>query len=136
MYEYQVPYLPTVLDDLTCTGEETSLLDCCHIRGRHKCSSTIGIECTGSFLLRNHLESVDSICSDDTNMPISPRSLAMICLEQLFNLRVYVGMAPTRPLSLNKHNRSKHSNVALFRHRTCSTGVSIHCKTLKVGKIH
>ena len=51
----------------------------------------------------------------------------------------HVGMALTRPLSLNKHNGSELSNAALlslFRHTACSTGVSIHSKTLKVGKIH
>ena len=57
VYEYQVPPLPTVLDGLSCTGNETSLLDCCHIGGRHSCYATIGIECAGSYLNVNHLQS-------------------------------------------------------------------------------
>ena len=48
-------------------------------------------------------------------------------------------MAPTRPLSLNKSNGSELSNVAAmspFRHRTWTTSVSIHDKTLKGSKIY
>ena len=63
--ENEAPHLPVILDDLSCTGKETSLLDCCHFRGRHNCYYTIGIECAGSYLHVNHLqsyiESVDSI---------------------------------------------------------------------------
>ena len=46
----ELPFIPTVLDGLSCTGNETSLLDCCHIGGLHNCYSTIGIECTGTFI--------------------------------------------------------------------------------------
>ena len=52
---------------------------------------------------------------------------------------LYVGMAPTRPLSLKKCNGSELSNVAAispFRNITWPTSVSIHDKTLKGGKIH
>ena len=61
MYEHEVP---TLLDGLSCTGNETSLLDCCYIGGRHNCYATIGIECAGSYLHVNQ-KSVDSICRDD-----------------------------------------------------------------------
>ena len=44
------PYIPIVLDDLSCTGKETSLLSCCHIRGLHNCYATIGIECAGMYM--------------------------------------------------------------------------------------
>ena len=67
VHKYEVPLLPTVLDDLSCTGKETSLLDCCHIGGRHNCYYTIGIECAGNY--RIIIESLDSIAS---NMPMSP----------------------------------------------------------------
>ena len=50
VYKYQVPPLTTVVDGLSCTGNETSLLDCCYVGGRHDCYSTIGIECAGSYL--------------------------------------------------------------------------------------
>ena len=50
VYEYQAPPIPTTLDRLGCTGNESSLLDCCHIGGRHNCYSTIGIECAGSAI--------------------------------------------------------------------------------------
>ena len=50
VYESEVPHLPTIVDGLSCTGNETSLLDCCHSRGRHNCYRTTGIECTGSYL--------------------------------------------------------------------------------------
>ena len=53
--EDEVPHLPTVLDGLSCTGNETSLLDCCHIGALHNCYYTIGIECAGSYL-NNHLQ--------------------------------------------------------------------------------
>ena len=49
--ENEVPHLPAVLDGLSCTGKETSLLDCCHIGGRHNCYYTIGIECAGSYYM-------------------------------------------------------------------------------------
>ena len=52
--------------------------------------------------------------------------------------RLYVGMAPTRPLSLNKSNSSELSNAAAispFRHIMWPTSVSIDDNTLKGGKI-
>ena len=55
VYRNEAPPLPTILDGLSCTGNETSLLDCCHIGGRHNCYYTIGIECAGNYLLVNHL---------------------------------------------------------------------------------
>ena len=51
VYGDEVPHLPTVLDGLTCTGNENSLLDCCHFGGRHNCYSTIGIECAGTVAI-------------------------------------------------------------------------------------
>ena len=56
MFSVSRDEVPPVLDDLRCTGNENSLLDCCHIGGRHDCYSTIGIECAGSYLLVNHLQ--------------------------------------------------------------------------------
>ena len=55
------------------------------------------------------------------------------------SVTLYVGMAPTRPLSLKKCNGSELSNAAAispFRNITWPTSVSIHDKTLKGGKIH
>ena len=52
---------------------------------------------------------------------------------------LYVGIAPTRPLSLNKCNGSEVSNEAAispFRYITWPTSVSMHDKTLKGSKIH
>ena len=52
---------------------------------------------------------------------------------------LYVGMASTGPLSLNKCNSSEFSNAAAirhFRHIMWPTSVSIHDNTLKGGKIH
>ena len=52
--------------------------------------------------------------------------------------RLYVGMAPTCPLSLNKCNSSELLNAAAlspFRHITWPTSVSIHDNTFKGGKI-
>ena len=68
----------------------------------------------------------------------------MLTLQYMYNVhqrvgRLYVGMAPTRPLSLNKNDDSELSNAAvlsLFRCTACSTSVFLHGKTLKVGKIH
>ena len=56
-------------------------------------------------------ESVDSICRDGADTPVS----------------------------LNKCNSLELPNVvvlSLFRQTTCSTSASIHCNTLKVCKIH
>ena len=56
-----------------------------------------------------------------------------------FRETLYVGMASTRPLSLNKCNSSEFSNAAAirhFRHIMWPTSVSIHDNTLKGGKIH
>ena len=55
--------------------------------------------------------------------------------------RLYVGMLPTRPLALTNEmaqiSRTVNGNVlSLFRQITCPTSVSIHNKTLKVGKIY
>ena len=50
-----------------------------------------------------------------------------------------VGMASTRPLSLNKYNGSELSNAAAirpFRNITWPTSVSRHDNTLKGSKIH
>ena len=58
-----------------------------------------------------HIESVDSICRDGADMPIS----------------------------LNKWNGLEFSNkdvLSLFRQTTCSTSASIHCNTINVRKIH
>ena len=49
---------------------------------------------------------------------------------------LYVGMVPTRPLSLNKYNGPELLNAvvtSLFRHTTCSMSVFIHGKTFKGG---
>ena len=54
-------------------------------------------------------------------------------------LAMHVGMAPTRPLNLNKSNGSELQNADIlifFRRSTCSTGAFIHYNTLKVRKIH
>ena len=58
-----------------------------------------------------------------------------------FRETLYVGMASTRPLSLNKCNGSELSNAAAtcispFRHIMWPTSVSIDDNTLKGGKIH
>ena len=60
-------------------------------------------------------------------------------IKYIQRVGLYVGMAPKSPFILNKHNCPELSNTAVIykaRHTTCSTGVSIHGKTLKVGKIH
>ena len=51
---------------------------------------------------------------------------------------IYVGIAPTRPLSLNKSNGSELNAdvLSLFRRTTCSASASIHYNTLKVRKIY
>ena len=52
---------------------------------------------------------------------------------------IYVGVVPTRPLSLNKSNGSELPNadvLSLFRQTTCSASASIHYNTLKVHKIY
>ena len=56
-----------------------------------------------------------------------------------FRETLYVGMASTQPLSLNKCNSSEFSNagaISHFRHIMWPTSVSIHDNTLKGGKIH
>ena len=50
VYFRELPFIPTVLDDLSCTGNENTLLDCCHIGGLHNCYSTISIECAGMYV--------------------------------------------------------------------------------------
>ena len=74
-----------------------------------------------------HTESVDSICRDGAS----------------HNHRVgrlyYVGMVPTRSLSLNKSNGTELPNedvLSLFRQTTCSASASIQFNTLKVRKIY
>ena len=52
---------------------------------------------------------------------------------------LYVGMAPTRPLSLNKYDGAELSNAASIspsRNITWPTSVSRHDNTLKGSKIH
>ena len=46
----ELPFLPSILDDLSCTGNEATLLDCCHFGGLHNCYSTIVIQCAGIFI--------------------------------------------------------------------------------------
>ena len=46
----QLPFIPIVLDDLSCTGNENTLLECCHVAELHNCFSTIGIECAGMYM--------------------------------------------------------------------------------------
>ena len=69
--------------------------------------SKSGRPCSYSFIR----ESVDSLCRDGSDTPIKPQ---------------------------HKNNNSELSDVSvlsLFRHKTCSTSVSIHGKTLKIGNI-
>ena len=49
----KLPFIPTVLDGLSCTGNEATLLDCCHIGGLHNCFSNIFIECAGMCMWIN-----------------------------------------------------------------------------------
>ena len=89
------------------------------------------------------------VCMEWVNGWVSFHILSYSCLASVLCTwfsytcisRLYVGMAPTRPLSLNKSNGSELLNtdvLSLFRQTTCtcSESASIHFNTLKVRKIH